>query len=68
MRQLFVNDTHTDNILVFVRYSDTVDMYIQSPHQKVNDYMEEHEVILSYSFEYFRNWFPEVAKELLDEI
>ena len=47
MRQLFVNDTHTDNILVFVRYSDTVDMYIQSPHQKVNDYMEEHEVILS---------------------
>ena len=68
MRKLVIEDTHTDNTLVFVRYSDTVDVYIESTNRKVNDYMEDFEVIQSYSFQDFRRLFPEIAEVLLDEV
>lgn len=63
-KKVVVNDRNTDNELVFVRYSDTVDVYMTSPDKKVNDYMEEHEVIQSYTLKDFKRLFPEIYKKL----
>lgn len=63
-KKVVVNDRNTDNELVFVRYSDTVDVYMTSPDKEVNDYMEEHEVIQTYSLRFFKQVFPEIYKTL----
>lgn len=63
-KKVVVNDRNTDNELVFVRYSDTVDVYMTSPDKKVNDYMEENEVIQTYSLRHFKQVFPEIYKIL----
>lgn len=63
-KKVVVNDRNTDNELVFIRYSDTVDVYMTSPDKEVNDYMEEHGVIQSYSINDFKRWFPEIFKYL----
>lgn len=64
MRKLVIHDAHTDNELVFIRYSNGVDVYMTSPNDEVNDYMEEHEVIQTYLWTDFKRLFPEIAKKL----
>lgn len=64
MRNLVIHDASTHNELVFIRYSNAIDVYMTSPDKKVNDYMEEHEVIQSYSINDFQRWFPEIFKQL----
>ena len=64
MRKLVIHDANTHNELVFIRYSNAIDVYMTSPDKKVNDYMEEHEVIQSYSINDFQRWFPEIFKQL----
>lgn len=63
-KKVVVNDRNTDNELVFVRYSDTVDVYMTSPDKKVNDYMEENEVIQTYSLSHFQQVFPDIYRVL----
>lgn len=63
-KKVVVNDRNTDNELVFVRYSDTVDVYMTSPDKKVNDYMEENEVIQTYSLRHFQQVFPDIYRVL----
>ena len=63
-KKIVVNDRNTDNELVFIRYSDTVDVYMTSPNKEVNDYMEEHEVIQTYSLRFFKQVFPDIYKTL----
>ena len=64
MNKVVVRDAHTKNELVFIRYSNGVDVYMTSPNNDVNDYMKEHEVIQSYSINDFKRWFPEIFKYL----
>lgn len=64
MNKVVVRDAHTENELVFIRYSNEVDVYMTSPNNDVNDYMEEHEVIQSYLWEDFKRLFPEIVKKL----
>ena len=63
-KKVVVNDRNTDNELVFIRYSDTVDVYMTSPDKKVNDYMEENEVIQTYSLRHFQQVFPDIYRVL----
>lgn len=63
-KKVVVNDRNTDNELVFIRYSDTVDVYMTSPDKKVNDYMESNEVIQTYDLRYFKQTFPDIYKTL----
>ena len=64
MRKLVIHDASTHNELVFIRYSNAIDVYMTSPNKEVNDYMKEHEVIQSYSINDFKRWFPEIFKYL----
>ena len=64
MNKVVVRDAHTENELVFIRYSNGVDVYMTSPNNDVNDYMEEHEVIQSYTLKDFKRLFPEIYKKL----
>lgn len=64
MRKVSIQDAQTDTTLVFTRFSNSVDVYMTSPDKEVNDYMEEHEVIQSYSINDFQRWFPEIFKYL----
>ena len=64
MRKVVIHDSSTHNELVFIRYSDTVDVYMTSPNKEVNDYMEEHEVIQTYSLRFFKQVFPDIYKTL----
>ena len=63
-KKVVVNDRNTDNELVFIRYSNSVDVYMTSPNKEVNDYMEEHEVIQTYSLRFFKQVFPDIYKTL----
>lgn len=64
MRKVSIQDAQTDTTLVFVRVFNSVDVYMTSPDKEVNDYMEEHKVIQSYSINEFQRWFPEIFKKL----
>lgn len=64
MRKVSIQDAQTDTTLVFVRVFNSVDVYMTSPDKEVNDYMEEHKVIQSYSINEFQRWFPEIFKYL----
>lgn len=64
MRTVIIDDNQTSTELVFVRYSDSVDVYMTSPEQEVNDYMEENQVIQSYDLKDFERLFPEIFKKL----
>lgn len=64
MRTVIIDDNQTSTELVFVRYSDSVDVYMTSPEQEVNDYMEENQVIQSYDLKDFERLFPEIFKRL----
>ena len=64
MRTVIIDDNQTSTELVFVRYSDSIDVYMTSPDKEVNDYMEEHEVIQTYLWKDFKRLFPEIAKKL----
>lgn len=64
MRKVSIQDTQTDTTLVFARVFNSVDVYMTSPDKEVNDYMEEHKVIQSYSINEFQRWFPEIFKYL----
>ena len=64
MRKVSIQDTQTDTTLVFARVFNSVDVYMTSPDKEVNDYMEEHKVIQSYSINDFQRWFPEIFKYL----
>ena len=64
MRTVIIDDNQTSTELVFVRYSDSVDVYMTSPEQEVNDYMEENQVIQSYELKDFERLFPEIFKKL----
>lgn len=54
MRKLVIHDASTHNELVFIRYSNAIDVYMSSTDKEVNDYMEEHEVIQSYTLKDFK--------------
>ena len=64
MRKLVIHDASTHNELVFIRYSNAIDVYMTSPEQEVNDYMEENQVIQSYDLKDFERLFPEIFKRL----
>lgn len=64
MRKVSIQDTQTDTTLVFARVGHSVDVYMTSTDKEVNDYMEEHKVIQSYSINDFQRWFPEIFKYL----
>nr|DAN39430.1 MAG TPA: hypothetical protein [Caudoviricetes sp.] len=64
MRKVSIQDAQTDTTLVFARVYNSVDVYMTSPDKEVNDYMEEHKVIQSYSINEFQRWFPEIFKYL----
>ena len=64
MRKVSIQDAQTDTTLVFVRVFNSVDVYMTSPDKEVNDYMEEHEVIQSYTLKDFKRLFPEIYKKL----
>lgn len=64
MRTVIIDDNQTSTELVFVRYSDSIDVYMTSPEQAVNDYMEENQVIQSYDLKDFERLFPEIFKRL----
>ena len=64
MRKVSIQDAQTDTTLVFARVFNSVDVYMTSPDKEVNDYMEEHKVIQSYSINDFKRWFPETFKYL----
>lgn len=64
MRKVSIQDAQTDTTLVFARVYNSVDVYMTSPDKEVNDYMEEHKVIQSYSINDFQRWFPEIFKYL----
>ena len=64
MRTVIIDDNQTSTELVFVRYSDSIDVYMTSPEQEVNDYMEENQVIQSYDLKDFERLFPEIYKKL----
>ena len=64
MRKVSICDSQTDTTLVFASFSNSVDVYMISSDKEVNDYMEEHEVIQSYSINDFKRWFPEIFKYL----
>lgn len=64
MRKVSIQDAQTDTTLVFARVFNSVDVYMTSPDKEVNDYMEEHKVIQSYSINDFQRWFPEIFKYL----
>nr|DAY28648.1 MAG TPA: hypothetical protein [Caudoviricetes sp.] len=64
MRKVSIQDAQTDTTLVFARVFNSVDVYMTSPDKEVNDYMEEHKVIQSYSINEFQRWFPEIFKYL----
>lgn len=64
MSKVVIHDASTHNELVFIRYSNSVDVYMTSPDKEVNDYMEDHEVIQSYTLEGFKHLFPEIYKKL----
>lgn len=64
MRKVIINDSQTDIELVFVRFFNSIDVYMTSPKKEVNDYMEEHEVIQSYTLKEFKRLFPEIYKKL----
>lgn len=64
MRKVSIQDAQTDTTLVFARIFNSVDVYMTSPDKEVNDYMEEHKVIQSYSINEFQRWFPEIFKYL----
>ena len=64
MRKVCIQDAQTDTTLVFARVFNSVDVYMTSPDKEVNDYMEEHKVIQSYSINEFQRWFPEIFKYL----
>ena len=64
MRTVIIDDNQTSTELVFVRYSDSIDVYMTSPEQEVNDYMEENQVIQSYDLKDFERLFPEIFKRL----
>ena len=64
MRKVSICDSQTDTTLVFASFSNSVDVYMISSDKEVNDYMEEHEVIQSYSINEFQRWFPEIFKYL----
>lgn len=64
MRKVSICDSQTDTTLVFARFSNSVDVYMISSDKEVNDYMEEHGVIQSYSINDFKRWFPEIFKYL----
>jgi len=59
-----MQDAQSDTSLVFARVFNSVDVYMTSPDKEVNDYMEEHKVIQSYSINDFKRWFPEIFKYL----
>ncbi len=63
-KKVVVNDRNTDNELVFIRYSHSIDVYMTSPNNEVNDYMEEHKVIQSYTLKDFKRLFPEIYTKL----
>ena len=64
MRKVSIQDAQTDTTLVFARVFNSVDVYMTAPDKEVNDYMEEHKVIQSYSINDFKRWFPEIFKHL----
>lgn len=64
MSKVVIHDASTHNELVFILYSNGVDVYMTSPDKEVNDYMEEHEVIQSYTLKEFKRLFPEIYKKL----
>ena len=64
MRKVIIHDANTHNELVFILYSNGVDVYMTSPYKEVNDYMEDHEVIQSYTLKDFKRLFPEIYKKL----
>lgn len=64
MRKVSIQDTQTDTTLIFARVFNSVNVYMTSSDKEVNDYMEEHKVIQSYSINDFQRWFPEIFKYL----
>lgn len=68
MHKLVVQDKNTDITLVFLKYSSTVDVYLECKETSFNDWMENNEVIQTYDYDRFKELFPVQAKELFSDV
>lgn len=68
MYKLVVQDENTDISLVFRKYNDSVEVYLECPDTEKNDWMDKNEVAQVYDYDRFKELFPFQAKELFDEV
>ena len=68
MYKLVVQDKNTDISLVFLKYSSTVDVYLEHKETSLNDWMEKNEIIQTYDHDRFKELFPVQSKELFNDV
>lgn len=68
MYKLVVQDKNTDISLVFMKYNDSVEVYLECPDTEKNAWMENNYVTQVYDHDRFKELFPLQAKELFDDV
>lgn len=68
MYKLAIQDKNTDISLVFLKYSSTVDVYLEHKETSFNDWMEKNEIIQTYDHDRFKTLFPVQSKELFNDV
>nr|DAU81076.1 MAG TPA: hypothetical protein [Caudoviricetes sp.] len=68
MYKLVVQDKNTDISLVFMKYNDSVEVYLESKDTLINDIMENNYVTQVYDHDRFKELFPVQAKELFSDV
>ena len=53
---------------MFLKYSSTVDVYLEHKETSFNDWMENNEIIQTYDHDRFKELFPVQAKELFNDV
>lgn len=68
MYKLVVQDKNTDISLVFMKYDNSVDVYLECTDSMVNKFMEDCEILQTYDHDRFKELFPVQAKELFSDV
>ena len=68
MYKLVVQDENTDISLVFMKYDDSVEVYLECPDDEKNSWMENNYITQVYDHDRLKELLPVQAKELFDGV